>query len=541
MPGRFWKIYLICVTAVSVLLAVGFSAFYSFIGSYEQSQPDYAIKQYADSLSNSNFTSVIYSCLPDEISPYETEDTVISAYIDALKALDGAVTVRKDFKKYTSDAPAYIILKAGTQVAEVTMSGANSGSFGMKRWKIASFNPFLENWAPQATTYTFFVPKGASLRLNGVSVTSDCLTGTDAPYRYKSEYEPDASASCDVYEIDGLYTMPTVVCALDGEVCAAEENGTSYFVQYPKSSVKEYTVTVPEGAAVTVNGIALADSTILKTDIPYTYHPLEATAENLPTAVTYSITGLFSQPEIIVTLDGIELPHTLDGTAFEVPYPESSLYTCEIRVPAGAEVSTYGQILDPAVSVREPVFPELVGLIDNIPEYDVYTVSGLYAPLAAHTSVRANGEVLPQSSTVDENAETVHAAYPVVQQDAVADLAHTFTKDYITYTSQGYNNIDANLQRALSHVLYGTDTYTRIANSRIGIWYVTPVTSNEYRSLEVVQIMQYSEDMYRCTVAFDVAQQTYYIHNDYSGTLELVVAKKYGAFRIVDMYLHTEK
>ncbi len=540
MPGRFWKIYLVCVTVVSCLIAVGFATFYNFIASYEDSQPENAVKQYTSSISNADYSNLLRDAVPTNLSPYETKEAVLTAFSDALEAVDGKISARKDFNNYSADAPAYSVYKANTEIAKLRLSSTPSGSFGMNRWYVSSQIPILGEWAPKAKSYKFCVPSGAVLTLNGIEVPNDAVKETTVPYIYKSTYEQNEAVYCDIYEISGLYTVPEVICTLNGEVCALEAHETTYFIRYPQSSTAAYDITVPEGSSVSVNGIQLTENEISATDVLYAYHPLEKNAEALPTAITYTVDGLFNRPNVTVTLDGIEIQCTAEGTAFTAAYPESRLYTCEIRVPAGSEVSVYGQTLDPAQSVRESVFPELLGLVDNIPEYDVYTVSGLYASPAAHVTVISDGTALSQSCSTDEHTEMIHAAYPVVEQDEIASLAYAFTKDYITYTSQGYNNIDANLQRALSYVLYGTNTYQRIASSRIGIWYVTPVTSNEYRNLEVTQIMQYSDNMYRCTVAFDVAQQTYYVHNDYSGSIELVFAKKYGSFRIVDMYLYTD-
>ncbi len=536
--SRFWKIYFIAVSVTACLLACGFSVFYRFMASYEESQPQYAVMEYADQISSTHFSSLIREALPKELSPYETEDSVHKTYTDTLDEIEGTISARKNYLSYSSSKPVFYIMKGDTEIAEVTLEKAPNGAFGMDRWHVCDAHVILDDWAPQKTTYSLYVPTDAALVVNGITVPSEHASETALPYGYRSTYEPDAEASWVLYRIEGLYGVPSVVADYNGEACPVQISGKDIFCLYPASCTKTYKVTVPTEASVTANGVLLADDMITQTDIQYPYHSLEKSAEALPTAKTYTLEGLFAPPQIVATLNGFTLECAQTATSYTAVYSSELLYTCNVYVPIGSEVSVYGTVLPAESATKQPAFPALTDFIPNMPEYDVYTLAGFYASPADFVSVKKDGEAIPVSITVDGYTVTARAGYPSVENDELSERAIAFAKDYINYTGQGYNNIDYNLNKVLRYVIYGTETYKRISNSRIGISYVTPVTSNVYNKLETVSIIQYTDDLYECTVEFDVDQATYTAESNYSGSFKLVLTRIYGTFMVTDMYIN---
>ncbi len=538
--SRFWKIYLISFISAICVVAIGLGVFYGLIDSYEKSQPEYAAQAYADALTDKMLSRLVMDALPETISIYETREELRAFCMLELDALDGSFTVRKDYKNYSSAKPSFNIIKDSVVVACISLARDEDGSFGMKRWRIEKVSALPENWTSPPMEYMFYVPAGASLTINNVDVSDEDLTDTDIPYTYTSVYEPNSSSRWNIYTARDLHMTPNVSCSWGDDVCPSEIHGNTYLFKYPASAENTYTITVPQEAVVSVNKIPLTEKDITARNIPYEYHKAEAALSTLPTAVTYSVSGLFDVPEMKAVLGETELEFSKEGSVYTAVYPADMLYSCTIRVPAGSTVTLHGTDCSAYLTGQETAFTALSAHITSLPVYDVYTVSGLYTSPAEGITVTLNGEALPFTVQTDGYTVGVRAGFAYVENKEIDDRAIAFVRDYITYTAQGYNNLDANLQRVLAYVLPYTEAYSRIANSRIGIYYVTPVTANEYRKLDVSSIIEYSDDLYGCTVDFDVMQKTYYVQNDYAGQIQLLFVKKNGVWKVADMQIDSK-
>jgi len=538
--NRFWKIYLISVLSAVCLVAVGLSVFYAFIDSYEKSQPEYAVQTYANELSEKTLSELVMDALPEELSVYESHKDLNSYYMLALDKLEGQFTVRKDYKNYSSAKPVFNIIKDSVPIVSLTLTLGEDGAFGMKRWKTESVCALLENWTSPAQDYTFYVPVNAALTINNVAVRETDKTDSDIPYAFTSVYEPNSSAKWDVYTVSDLRAVPVAECTFNDAACPVESTGNVFLIKYPESAQTTYTLTVPTGAVVSVNGIALTEKEIVASALPYKYSQIESDLSDLPTAVSYSVSGLFGKPSAKAVLEDTELTFTEEGSVYTASYPTNLQYTCTLQVPAGSTVKIHGVDCSSYKTGQETAYAALSAHVAALPVFDVYTVSGLYASPSEGISVNLDGKELPVIVHTDGYTVTARAGFASVENNDINDRAVAFVKDYITYTGQGYNNLDANLQRVLSYVIPYTEAYSRIANSRIGIYYVTPVTANEYKKLEVSNIVKYNDDMYECTVDFDVMQKTYYVQNDYAGQIQLLFIKKNGVWKVADMQIDSK-
>ena len=272
--SRFWKIYIFSVAAALLVLIVGLSVFYAFIASYEKSQPEYAVREYATTLTDDGFADILEEINIRPTSKYETDEQLEDLLLDAFKALDGDFAARKNYKKYSSDAPVFSLIKDSVTVADIYLESTENGLFGMKRWQIADVHILAGNIIPPAEDYSICVPKDAVLTVNGTVIQPENIT-EQIPYPFKSIYKPNSTASWDVYTVSDLFGKPDITCVLDGVPCAIEEEGNTYRIRYPEDLTTTYTITVPNEAVVTVNGIPLKPDCITTDFTPYEYSVLK--------------------------------------------------------------------------------------------------------------------------------------------------------------------------------------------------------------------------------------------------------------------------
>lgn len=298
-----------------------------------------------------------------------------------------------------------------------------------------------------------------------------------------------------------------------------------------------YTVTAPEGAVVKVNGEALGEEDITERDIPYAYAPYEK-GDGLPVAVCYTTEPMETAPEVEVGLGEYKLEVTGSGYGYTAKYPAEMLYTATVNVPAGAEVTVNGQKLSLHVTPEEEdVIGGMITEGITVPKYDVYKMTGLYAPLE-EVQVTLDGTALQLSYVTDGRRQTVFEDTSANNVPQVSDFADNFVRTYFTYTAYGYSNIDAHLAAVLALVAPDTELYAKIRDSKIGYDYVTPVTSQVYNRLEVLRTIALEDGSYIVTMAFDVDHTIYSEARSYVGELHLHVSA--GVDKVREMVIINE-
>ena len=152
----------------------------------------------------------------------------------------------------------------------------------------------------------------------------------------------------------------------------------------------------------------------------------------------------------------------------------------------------------------------------------VYRLERLFAPVLDIKFVLDGRELTPQT-TFDGREGQYSVDYPSISMPEVEERALAFCKDYFHYTSSGYNNTDSNLQKVLSYMIENSAIYNRILKSKIGIDYVTPVTSHEYHALAVEKVIRVDDDTAVCSIYYDIEQWTYKTQRLYDGHLWLLM------------------
>ncbi len=150
-------------------------------------------------------------------------------------------------------------------------------------------------------SYSYTVPYGTTVTLNGIPLSAQYLVSSGVPYPYLTRFEadlPDAARSV-VYQVTGLFREPTVTVAYGDVILTRVENGR---YALPESASKTVTICAPDYATVKLNGVSLGKSEMVgvRFDVPIlagvTNH-----AKERPLMIRYQVTGLLDDPVITAT------------------------------------------------------------------------------------------------------------------------------------------------------------------------------------------------------------------------------------------------
>ena len=240
-------------------------------------------------------------------------------------------------------------------------------------------------------------------------------------------------------------------------------------------------------------------------------------------------------PEITAVMDNVVLEVFEQGTDVHVSYPESMYYTATFTVPAGCEVIVNGQSLGDAEMVSTiSAYPELFESRADAPALCVYALERLFAPVSNVTFIFEGQEI--EANVVPSGREVAYTVeYPSVSMPSVEEFALDFCKDYFYYTSSGYNNTDRNLAQVLSYMIPNSSIYTRVKKSKIGIDYVTPVTSHKYHEIFAERTIIVDADTAICCIYYDIEQWTYNTQRIYDGHLWILMDKNGDSWMVSGM------
>lgn len=170
--------------------------------------------------------------------------------------------------------------------------------------------------------YTVKAPTDAKVTLNGITVTSDYITGSEEKTSICSEFDK-ATPKLSLYAIPGLLDIPEVDVTLDGSVLSPiESDGTHSSYDYPDSYKRSYTVRVPRGMTLFCNGIEVGHEYVTEENVAYD-KPTSAVGISVSARYDVYTVGLFCDPEFKVS--GENAAVEADGFNFMFfPVPSSS-------------------------------------------------------------------------------------------------------------------------------------------------------------------------------------------------------------------------
>ncbi len=298
-----------------------------------------------------------------------------------------------------------------------------------------------------------------------------------------------------------------------------------------------YSITVPRGSTVSVNGKLLDESAAAACDSLYRPTAFDGAA---PECVMYQSELYDIAPSVTAVYEGVELELETRERSISAVYPASLLYTATVRVPHGSTVTVRGKVLSEHVkSTAEAAFGGMIADTVNAPQYDVYEICGLYAPLE-DIAVTLDGRQLDFTRSDSERSVTVEHLLGGKSVDALSAYGEEFARAYFHYTSSGYRGIDENLAAVLTYVLPSSELYTRLRDSKIGYDYVTPVTSQVYNRLEIVATYELDDGSFVLDIAFDIDHTIYSEKRSYSGELFLHIVSTSGGYAVQNMTIENK-
>ncbi len=174
------------------------------------------------------------------------------------------------------------------------------------------------------SSVTLTVPYGASVKINGVTLSGEYLVESGVPYPFLTRFEADLpeSPTAVVYQVSGLFRAPSVEVVSGGAVLSDDGAGG---YRLPESLTKTVTVCAPENAVVKINGVSLGASERVggRLELPI-FEGVTSYAKERPYLVRYRVTGLLTEP-VLTASDG-------EGNVLTVsPYystEEESVFVC---------------------------------------------------------------------------------------------------------------------------------------------------------------------------------------------------------------------
>ncbi len=544
--SRFWLLYDILTALALIGIAAGLYVFRDYIAAYEASQPIHTAETYASSLTESDWETLLKDAQIENRSPYESDETVLDICRDTLRG--GEISVRKSAGG-SADSPIFALMSGDIAVGTVTLTAAETDRFGFPVWTVSSTSLFPDVLAPAEYSVVIHAPKESIVTLNGTTLGESALVSRDAPYPYFTEFDAGIAGSfCCTYSVSGLRASPEVRCRLGGAECPLFEESREGEMQFLLPEYRTVSVTVPNGTAVIVNGIVLDDR--YRTEDPSSYinpngafydvyEAIEAEADDLPYREYYIVHDLLVDPTVTAVRGGAPLPLKVVDGVYQADYPQEELYRCIISVPVGSTVTVRGK--DCAV-YRQPEtearFTDLYEDPEQAPKWERYVIERLFlapeAPL-----VEYNGYRLPTERSEEGRTVTFTADLPRIEDADLFAFAKSFVNAYFTYTSQGFNNTDAHLADVLSFVAPGSDLNNRLRRAKVGIDYVTPVTSDE-RTLTADFAWVPTENTFICPVRFAVEQNIYSVHRSYSGLLTVLLRRNANGWLVYAMTIEND-
>lgn len=530
--NRFWWIYgavcAVTVTALTVFLFV----FYDIIYTYEHSQPQTVANEYAETITLETVSTLADKAVAKLGLVYEKPET----YTDVFKkAFDkDSLVCRKDPASSTADTNVYVVECGEAEIMRLTLTQGEGGSYGMTSWKVTAVEVPIDGIISGGKDYTVHVPHGSKFTVNGFTpVPSE--TNVTSPL--SSKLEESELPNCDVYHLGTLYSTPEFSCDYDGGKYSIlhRKDGVHFFDS--ELAPKNFSVMAPAEAEVYVNGILLDNEYVTEKAVNC-YSPIEKVTAETPKFTSYSTGELFSSPVVTAKLGDTELTGEIKNDTCTFKYPSDMMYTLTVTVPTGADVTVGGVKLDDVYSPETvKAFGELTTVAEESPVMDKYVINSLFTS-EFNVKVTLNGEELNITNESIGNEVKFSADESTMVSPEIADFAMNFTKTYFHYTSSGYRNVNENLNATLAYIESGSAFYKKVKDSKIGYEFVTPVSSETYRTLEVSQVYELGDGTYVVRVKFDVEQTFVYVKRNYSGELTIHITG--GEHKVRDMVIDSK-
>jgi len=518
----------VCYIAfLSVVVALLSMCTTKLIDIYDSADPEKVVTEYVEYLSGTPLYNDVVLGVGELKSEYESEKDASGKVLDILHT-----NSEKNYHRvsYGDSYISYDVYAGDSKIYNLVLSKkaeANS-IIDISFWEVKEVSFYAESLNAFKKKFYISAPADAMVALNGVPLTKDMITDSNYKFFIGSVWESETpeEARCVLYEVDGIFGDPTFTASYGEEALEmyVDEDGV-YHAKYPKGWVKDYTVSVPKGSALYINGV-LATKVSSSGSAPAT--PFEGVAEGLTDI--YVIESLFNDPELHAYFDGLPLgDYTREGDSYSFPFSEAMYRKAEIVVPKGASVKVNGVALTGENSSCTPLLfsewskdkltvnsympSELRSFGFEMPEFERHTVSMLY--FSPTVEVTLDGAVCtPYSAVNGGTISTFKYDYPSTQPaSSFVTFAESFSKTYLKYMTEGCygirddvemrKNFYTNWLNFLSYILPDTLCYDSALESYSDVEY-RPNLKILSESYTVQNVIRYSDSIYTCSVVCSI-------------------------------------
>ncbi len=530
--GVFWRSYII-LCAVLLILGVALTVFfYDFIKAFETGRPEYAVKEYVTGVTEADVLTAVTSALDGRLSGYENDGVIEFEVASSLA--ENELSYVRAFSETTDAVPVYDVY-CGEKLLSLTLSVTDGGKYGFDNYAVTKVEVADEWLDARRTTVSVIVPSNAETTLNGKPIAKDKVVGSFAPDAV-SEFEKD-SFTLDMYEIADVFGLVDAKSTLDGEKLPLDNPSKGVYSSVYDAVDSVYTVIVPEGAEVKLNGITLTDSYRTGVAIPTDAHLFES--ETKMRATVYSVRGLRLVPTVAVTLDGVELSPVEDGkyesaelydAAYTYPNSYKNAYT--VTVPDGATLYCNGVVVGEEYKIGKSdkyPLPASAKKYATANGYGVkYTVTGLYAePVFTVT----NGD----ETCVGDKVDAEWFFYPTAggKKTDLEAAAELYTRLYMKYTYEGWDYTEANYDALMEHVKSGSSAQKTLKASLSAMKYNSHFVIDKLE-MKFYDTVKYSSDCYGIKVDFDSHGKLYKYEKVAVGTYTMIWVIEGGEWKLVE-------
>lgn len=429
----------LCVCALLLCIATALRQ-----ASFEKSSSYDFAQRYVSALKDEKLEEKLFEYAEAAATEYESISKVKASLSSLVKNKDVSITKADD---YTSKSPKFDVYLSGKLTFSLKLK--NKAAFlRHPSWKISSFKIHPEN----DLTFPVYiqVPISTELTLNGIPV--DDTNAVYGKYHALSKFEESSvgAKQAQNYEAGNFFLTPSIVAVYKGVRIQPEKIQNSAFLySYLPSETHNLSFTVPDGAAVTVNGILLDKKYCESKSVQYPFlSRFEIGSASAVSATNYVITGLFEEAEVKVSYNGKALSCDEKGL-YKLPSEMSRDIT--LCVPDYAVVKINGIALGKSeISAKKlsvPIFDGMNTHIKSRHYMTEYKVKGLLSnPVISVTD--ASGMPLKVNPYDSTEAVTFYSCTESTFPYGDTEQITNFVKKYVNYVYSGSSHTQDNLSAA---------------------------------------------------------------------------------------------
>ena len=390
-----------------------------------------------------------------------------------------------------------------------------------------------------AAAWMYFSPGGALAPVTAEDAVQELLDTTDTS-EWRAKYVSLCAPETSVFENAETVAGDLFDAAVQGQKFSfrwdSEASRTWKVEPAPLKALhaeaRTLTITVPEGSAVSVNGIALGEEYITDSHVPYTgISELETQFDTCPYRVTYTVPGIYETAQVDVSREAGVLLLYSDGTRFDYTVPDAGTHAFRVTAPQEATVTAGGAPLSDAQAVSFAPLSTHVDVPDELagalPVYTVYAAGGLYSD-PAFTATLPDGTPLEPMTGADG-----FPTFELPGNEALQNECHERVENYMREIA-GYGAGNTAVNYPAGYVVPGSPLllYFQYALDTLHWTRGFTVTFNEVKSWGYVPL---GEDAFLCQGMANFTTATRNETRENLVEYEMLWIRRNGTWYIQDM------